>query len=56
MGIFRAGSIIRANLDEVGGVMSRELQVRKPVPAGDPGVFQDLLGRVTLVGVHVQHV
>lgn len=38
------------------GVVARELEVRQAVSARDPGMLQNLLGRVSLVGVDVEHV
>lgn len=38
------------------GILPVELVMRQLVPAGNPGVLQHLLGRVALVGIHVQHV
>lgn len=38
------------------GILPVELIMRQLVPTGNPGMLQHLLGRVPLVGIHVQHV
>ena len=52
----RWGGLIGSHLDQVGCVVARQLEVGQRVPAGDPGVLQDLLRCVALVGVHMEHV
>lgn len=37
------------------GIVVRELAVGQFVPMDDPGVSEDLPGRQSLVGVHMEH-